>query len=250
MNIKNFKKYFSEFEELYKNRPIKDNTGGMKSAHLFDFYCVLKELQPNLVVESGVWKGQGTWLIRKALPDADIMSFDITFSRLEYKDENVQYLERDINTVDWKQFFKDYPEKNPEKTLLFLDDHQNFAERLNLFDESPFKHVVVEDNYPTNQGDILSPKKINEGKEYVIDKDGIRKSYQLDPKIKEKFNSKVELYVELPPLYKLERTRWGDRWIGEVYKTPEPIFSKEEVVDEEYYDDCYDYTWMCYIKLK
>ena len=24
----------------------------------------------------------------------------------------------------------------------------------------------------------------------------------------------------------------------------------EEIVDESYYTDCYDYTWMCYIKIK
>jgi hypothetical protein len=27
--------YLEEFLDLYNNRPIKDNTGGMKSAHMF-----------------------------------------------------------------------------------------------------------------------------------------------------------------------------------------------------------------------
>ena len=251
MDTAKFKKYFSEFKELYENRPIQDNTGGMKSSHLFAFYCTLKELQPNLVVESGVWKGQGTWFIRKALPDADIMSFDIDFSPLEYRDEEVQYLKQDINSIDWNEFFNDYPEKSPEKTLLFLDDHQDFSDRLYFLDDAPFKHVVVEDNYPPNQGDIISPKKINEGGKYVIDKFGIRKEYELDANIKKKFDEKVESYTELPPLYILEKTRWGDDWDGnEIYKTPDPVFTSDEMVNESYYTDCYDYTWMCYIKLK
>lgn len=250
MNTTNLKKYFSEFRKLYEERPVKDNTGGMKSSHLFAFYCALKELQPNLVIESGVWKGQGTWFIRKALPDADIMSFDIDFSPLEYKDDDVQYLKRDINTVDWIEFFKDNPEKTPEKTLLFLDDHQDFSERLYFFDDAPFKHVVVEDNYPPSQGDIISPKKIYEGENYIIDKFGVRNEFELHSSIKRKFNDKVESYVELPPLYILNKTRWGDEWSGEKYKTPDPIFTSEEIVDESYYTDCYDYTWMCYIKIK
>jgi hypothetical protein len=250
MDTKNLKKYFSEFKELYENRPIQDNTGGMKSAHLFAFYCALKELQPNLVVESGVWKGQGTWFIRKALPDADIMSFDVDFSPLEYKDGEVQYLKRDINTVNWKEFFEDYPDKTPDKTLLFLDDHQDFSDRLYFLDDAPFKHVVVEDNYPPNQGDIVSPKKIKEAKKYIIDKFGTRTEYELDDVVKKKFNEKVESYMEFPPLYILENTRWGDKWDRDVYKTPDPIFTSDEIVDESYYTDCYDYTWMCYMKLK
>ena len=250
MDTTNFKKYFSEFKELYENRPIQDNTGGMKSSHLFAFYCAMKELQPNLVVESGIWRGQGTWFIRKALPDADIMSFDIDLSLIKYKSDEVQYLERDINTVDWKEFFKDYPEKTPEKTLLFLDDHQDFSDRLYFLDEAPFKHVIVEDNYPPNQGDIVSPKKINEGGNYIVDKFGVRTEYKLDDNIKKKFDEKVELYTELPPLYILDNTRWGDKWDRKVYKTPDPIFNSDEIVNESYYTDCYDYTWMCYISLR
>ena len=37
---------------------------------------------------------------------------------------------------------------------------------------------------------------------------------------------------------------------NEKYKTPDPIFTNEEIVDESYYTDCYDYTWMGYIKIK
>ena len=59
-------------------------------------------------------------LFRKALPDADIMSFDIDFSPLEYKDDDVQYLKRDINTVDWIEFFKDNPEKTTRKNFIIF----------------------------------------------------------------------------------------------------------------------------------
>ena len=37
---------------------------------------------------------------------------------------------------------------------------------------------------------------------------------------------------------------------NENIKLPDPIFTSEEIVDESYYTDCYDYTWMCYIKIK
>ena len=50
-----------EFHQLYQTRPIKDNNGGMKSGHMFPSWFVIKKLQPEYIIESGVWKGLGTW---------------------------------------------------------------------------------------------------------------------------------------------------------------------------------------------
>ena len=77
INTDNFKNYLDEYLEIYKNKPIDDNTGGMKSPHLFNMFCLLKETKPKLIVESGVWKGQGTWLFEHASPDSDIICFDV-----------------------------------------------------------------------------------------------------------------------------------------------------------------------------
>ena len=52
-----------EFAGLYETRPIEDNSGGMSSTHCFLFWFVLQRLKPKVVVESGVWRGQGTWFI-------------------------------------------------------------------------------------------------------------------------------------------------------------------------------------------
>lgn len=54
---------FDEFAELYLTRPIKKNTGGMMLPQAYATFFMLRQLQPLTVIESGVWKGQGTWLI-------------------------------------------------------------------------------------------------------------------------------------------------------------------------------------------
>ena len=77
-----------EFEKLYSERPVKDNMGGMLSPHLFNTWKYLKEAQPKVIIESGVWKGLGTWIIEKAIPDAKIFSIDINFSNLQYKSDS------------------------------------------------------------------------------------------------------------------------------------------------------------------
>ena len=83
-NIASFKEELDEFHQLYADRPIANNEGGMKSPHLFATFHTLRKLRPLLIIESGVWKGQGTWLMKKALPEVNILSFDVDFFRNKY----------------------------------------------------------------------------------------------------------------------------------------------------------------------
>ena len=77
MNLENFVK-------LYKQRPIKNNIGGMGFSNMFFFYLILKMKKPSFVIESGVFKGQSTWLIENTLPKCEILSIDIDLSQREF----------------------------------------------------------------------------------------------------------------------------------------------------------------------
>ena len=37
------KDLYTEFAEIYKNKPLKDNTGGMMSQQMFGLFTLLKE---------------------------------------------------------------------------------------------------------------------------------------------------------------------------------------------------------------
>lgn len=244
-----YTKYLKEFHDLYERRPIDDNEGGMKSPHLFATFNLLRKLKPLLIVESGVWKGQGTWLMKQALPQVNILSFDVDFGNLVYKHPEVNYVQNDIKNVPWDKMYEDNPKITPENTLLFLDDHQNFVERLVFLKNSPFKHIMFEDNYPSNQGDCLSPKKIKSGGSYVLDQNGDKSFHSVKPEEKMLFESSVEEYIEFPPIFKKEKTRWGNPWSD--YETPEAIC--EEIDDYPLFktdSETDSYTWICYMKLK
>ena len=47
--------FLDEFYSLYNERPVKDNTGGMKASHMFAFWFLLKKINPEAVIESGVF---------------------------------------------------------------------------------------------------------------------------------------------------------------------------------------------------
>ena len=85
-----------EFYNLYLCRPIKNNDGGMRSAHMFHAWLILKKLQPATIIESGVWKGQGTWLFEQASPKSKIISIDPNPKFREYTSDEAKYTSQDF----------------------------------------------------------------------------------------------------------------------------------------------------------
>jgi hypothetical protein len=254
-----------EFASLYENRPIKDNTGGMKSPHMFSIWFALKALKPKAIIESGVWLGQGTWFFENACPEAQLYCIDLNIDRIQYRSGLAKYFDLDFSTIDWNGLPK-------SDTLLFFDDHQNAYERMKTAKWFGFKHVIFEDNYPPSQGDFYSIKKIlmHSGFKYIPAHKPSFKS-----KVKNKIKTLIgfqgqqyeriipndidakylmqnlEVYYEFPPVFRVEQTRWGDIWDNDNYPTSEPLLT---TVDRKYQqiflDEAKFYTWMCYLKLK
>jgi len=241
-----------EFSDLYAQRPIKENHGGMDSSHLFNMWYALKKINPKLVIESGVWKGLGTWVIEKALPDSKIISIDLNYSHLEFKSTTVTYYNKDIKTYDWKNIFKEqFPDIKKDEIVVFLDDHQHVLDRLEFLYDLGIKHLFYEDNYPSLQGDVLSPKKILACQDYIIYKNGSNQINKFSYVDYTKFLEFVETYQELPPIFKLEKTRWGDDWDIKNYPTEEPLLSNDKKNEFDiFYKEAASYTWLCYIGLK
>lgn len=216
-----------EFAELYKKRPIEDNHGGMKAPQMFSAWFMARKLQPQTIIESGVWYGQGTWFFEKAAPDARIICIDPNLEGIKYKSSKAQYMREDFSRVEWGQHV------DCENTLGFFDDHQNALERLKIATPQGFKHLMFEDNYPITQGDCVSLKTIlEEGKE--------------DGKMAQEY---LEVYYEFPPPVKGELTRWGDPWTDDVYPTHDPLITERTTEYEDYYDGYENYTWICYAKV-
>lgn len=230
-----------EFHQLYQTRPIKDNNGGMKSGHMFPAWFVIKQLQPNYIIESGVWKGLGTWFFEKASPNSKIISIDPNPNFRVYTSSNVDYRTVDFTEQDWNDVDK-------ENTLVFLDDHQNSLQRIKFAKQKGFKKIMIEDNYPYNQGDCYTPKKIISQKKYVIDLAGNRTWYESVPEDYNYFVKNVIKYQEFPPLFKDTLTRWGDEWSDENYPTNKELLT-DDIKYHDFFEERKDFTWICYLEL-
>tara|TARA_Y200000002_G_scaffold313448_1_gene270904 strand:+ start:495 stop:1280 length:786 start_codon:yes stop_codon:yes gene_type:complete len=139
-----------KFVDIFKNRPIKKNIHGMRFLHMFCTYFILKKIKPSYVIESGVYKGQSTWLIEQTLPECNILSIDINLDQREYISKKATY-----SNIDFKhQNFQNIP----DDTLVFFDDHVSHYERLQQSKFFNIKNIILEDNYDVGKGDFYSIK--------------------------------------------------------------------------------------------
>lgn len=214
------------FLELYKKRPIENNAGGMSSPHCFATYFLLKNKNLPNIVESGIWRGQSTWLIEMTCPNSSLTSIDPNLHYRKYISNKVRY-----SALDWEEmYFEDI-----SNTICFFDDHQNALNRIKHAKKKGYKYLIFEDNYPIGQGDCVSLKQIldgnlNEDKQYLLDN--------------------LKVYYEFPPVFKKEYTRWGVPWSN--YLTQEPLFenlTNENMKYKIFDDDAPGYTWICYVEL-
>lgn len=239
-NLDDAKLWIDEFLDIYRRRPVENNRGGMTSTHLFWTWYLLRKMQPKNIIESGVFKGQGTWIMSEACPDAKIYSIDPNLAQRVYINEKVNYYTEDFNLINWEGLDK-------ENTLCFFDDHQNAYLRLQEMKWMGFRKAIFEDNYPITQGDCYSCKKILAECGLVIDGEVKIKANSSHAKY---FKRNIKTYITLPPLFRNEITRWGDKWENAVYPTPAPILVDQDI--EKYKvlkEEAADYTWICYAEL-
>lgn len=141
VSISEMEKWVLDAMDLYEKRPIEDNSGGGTFNNMLWIYLLARALEPETIIESGVWKGQSTFFLHKAAPGAAIKAFDISFKRLEYRNSEVQYCEHDWTLADWDV-------KCGSKTLAFFDDHINQARRILEAKERGLKYLIFDDNLP------------------------------------------------------------------------------------------------------
>ena len=252
-----------EFSNLYKQRPIEVNKGGMRSSHMFQAWFALKKLNPKVIIESGVWYGQGTWFFENACPNAELFCIDINLNRIRYRSDKAKYFYSDFSTIDWSTLPKD-------ETVLFCDDHQNSYERVKTAKWFGFKHLIIEDNYPPYVGDCYSLKKafLNVGFKY-----NPSRPKSIKARIKRKIEKHIgitryseipannvdstyleqnlDVYYEFSPIFKSKHTRFGALWDDDNFPTNEPLLNlQEEEYQRIFFDEAGYYNWMCYVKLK
>ena len=243
------KQKIPEFLRVFAERPIKDNHGGMRAPHLFATWFMVQALDPTHIVESGVFKGLGTWLLERAAPRARLYCIDPDPAARVYRSSRAAYFTRDFSELTW-----DLPR---ERTLLFFDDHQDALARVVLAERLGFVHLLFEDNYPVGQGDCYSLKKAFMGEPAPRAQGFVERVRRVfsgaSPAEREPdryLERTLETYFEFPPVRRASTTRWGDAWTEERYPTPPALSEGAAEPDDPFVAEAQAYNWICYARLR
>ncbi len=212
------------------------NQGGMGAPDLFSLWFILYKYKPKIIVESGIWKGLSTKLIRKTLPESKIISLDpINLINKGFKDnnKNTTYFIGN-NFVDFKDL--DLSMHNPDDILCFFDCHQNALFRLLQCYKKNIKNIFFNDNYPKNCGSHYTIQ-------HILDNDD--RKFKISKKNKDELISKISLYKVFPNIYP-----------GKI-KTGEGLFDCESYFDhnnnikkyEIFKNERNTYRWNTFVKL-
>ncbi|KAE9585879.1 hypothetical protein Lalb_Chr24g0395991 [Lupinus albus] len=167
---KDLLKGLEEFVPIYETRPIKNNLNGMGFDHSFGLWFMARWLKPDMMIESGAFRGHSTWVLRQALPNTPIISLTPRHPEKylkkgpAYVDGNCTYFAGrgflDFGSVDWPNVLHKHGIADPSQVLIFFDDHQNELKRVEQALKAGFRHLVFEDNYDTGTGDHYSLRQI------------------------------------------------------------------------------------------
>lgn len=144
INKTDVKRIVKDFFEIYKQRPVTDNRGGSRFHNSFWLYTICSLLKPDVIVESGVWKGHSSWIFRKANPSAKLYCFDPCFDNLIYKDNQINYINNDWFNYDFKKI-------DITNSLCFFDDHVNQAKRVREAYDKGFRNIIFDDAPPVHK---------------------------------------------------------------------------------------------------
>ena len=243
MSVKNYSNTtgiqaeFEEFMKVYNTRPWKINKGGTSITHQYALWTTVRRLKPLHIIESGVWNGGGSWILRQACPTCQMTFMDpnprkpaLYFDT--YKDS--VYL-TGTNFIDFAKH--DWSDINTERTFILFDDHQSGVRRTKEAYDLGFRHISFDDNYPPGYGDNYSLKKMyanwpgpyqdNFGKTRLINPPNVRML--------------IEKYVEFPPLFDICVThRLSISNCRDI--TPSPLLKTREIDP--------NYTWIAIVTLR
>lgn len=224
-------------QNIYDNSFINNN-GGMSSPDMFTLFFALKKINPKIVIESGVWNGLSTKLIRKTLgPDVIIICLDPR----EIPPEG--YTDKNTNTIYYtgKRFIDfgklDLRNYNSNDIFAFFDCHQNAPVRLLQCKHKNITNCFFNDNYPDKLGSHYTFQHL-----YNDD----NRFSKLNQNEKTQIIDLIEIYHIFPNIFPtIIKTSEGSSQCNSFFET--------DTGESKYYmfrNDINKYRWNTYIKIK
>ncbi len=131
--------YLEEFEQVFQKSPVKEHESGFGYNEGVFFFTILKIINPEIVIESGVMKGFTTYLIDAATNDnCKIFCYDINFTNKIFNSSKAQYVNSDISNK--------IPPIGNKKVVALWDDHTSQLDRIKFSQEHKIEYNFFDDD--------------------------------------------------------------------------------------------------------
>jgi hypothetical protein len=129
-----------EFAHLIRRCPVEQATGGCGFNGGLTLFLLARLLKPRVVIESGVFRGYTTWVLRQALPEAAVFCFEPKPDQIRHRDPQAVYSEQ-----DWSRF--DFSGVDLSSSLAFFDDHVDQVRRAEECAQRGVRHALFDDSF-------------------------------------------------------------------------------------------------------
>jgi hypothetical protein len=129
------------FYQAYLQSPFTRFAGGSRLGNLLWLDLIAKWTRPEVIIDSGTYRGASAWALAQGAPDARILSFDIDLSNLALRCSNVEYIERDWTNTDFGSI-------NTAESFCYFDDHVDQGRRLKEAAERNIPLAIYDDDFP------------------------------------------------------------------------------------------------------
>mgnify|MGYP001279283112 CR=1 FL=1 len=131
--------YINEFDYIFSKSPVKEHESGFGYNEGVFFFTILKIINPEIVIESGVMKGFTTYLIDAATNDnCKIFCYDINFTNKIFNSLKAQYVNSDISNK--------IPPIVNKKVVALWDDHTSQLDRIKFSQEHKIEYNFFDDD--------------------------------------------------------------------------------------------------------
>ena len=133
------RKNIIEFEKFFYSYNY-NKTGGFGYNNAIFLFLFCKKINPEIIWESGVFKGFTTLIIDKSTnSNSRIFCHDVSFKNINYKSKKATYLEEDIET-------NFNPVLAKKKSIFFFDDHVSHLKRFKFIVKNNIKYNLFDDD--------------------------------------------------------------------------------------------------------
>lgn len=130
----------TEYYDLILATPVRQSYGGCGFNAGLILYLSGRALDPDLVIESGTFRGFTSWILRNACRDAELHCFDLDLSELAWRDSSILYHEHDWTACDSSIHGLG------RSALCFFDDHVSQIQRVAEAKARGFRWLLFDDN--------------------------------------------------------------------------------------------------------